>query len=314
MKEITFIVPLLKGTELVSSLVKAFRCLNRLSGQELNARARFVVVLDGPDHECRDALIRSNLVSPLELEIVTLTRHVGVAGAIFAGLTVATEESAVVCFGGDLQEPLDTLIDLASEALDGAEVVLGQRLTRSDGLVSDFFSSLYWRLARTYVDKSLPRGGFDVFALSPTARRSLLRLPGARPNITTQIFKLGFPITYVQFDRIPRKTGKSSWTSSRKFQLALDSLFATNPQGTARLLARLLPLAMAIPILTGLLMSILFHLSVFQAIALMSAITFLLNFILLSNFFILYQVSLLLDELYQPSKFEILERHSAEGT
>jgi len=299
----SFIVPLFKATSLVDPLVAALVKLRDAHVGQVD----FILVLDGPDDSCKGEILKSARGTSLNLQVISLTRHVGVAGALFAGLASAPAENGVICFGGDLQEPLETLLSLATKVDSGADVVLGQRETRDDGAIADFFSNLYWRLARVFIDKSLPAGGFDVFALSSRARKSLLKLPGARPNITTQLFKLGFPVDYVKFHRVPRVSGKSSWPASKKFGLAIDSLVVTNPSGTTKyLLVNLAASLSSLVIFGSVVLSALPMPTTAKVLLTLSSVGIVLVMITLITF-ISHQISVLLDELYQASKFEIQE-------
>lgn len=305
----TFIIPLYRAGNLISPLLNALTVLRTKSSKP----AQFILVFDGPDEECREQVVELAKNLDFSLKVVTLTRHTGVAGALFAGLASTSQDEAAVCFGADLQEPLDTLVQLASQVENGADIVLGQRISRNDGLISDFFSKTYWVLARHFIDASIPKGGFDVFALSPRARMSLLRMPGARPNITTQLFRLGYDINFVHFNRIPRQIGSSSWSLRRKISLALDSLFVTNVSGTAKLLALLLAFYFFIAVGLASALTLTFVLSPLQKVILISTILGLSLPLFAILCFGCYQISVLIDETYRASKFEISDVQHTEG-
>jgi hypothetical protein len=131
-----------------------------------------------------------------------------------------------MAMGSDLQEPLWIFPDFFSKIQDGEiDVVLGARSARKDPILDKFFSRTYWWIYRIIVDRSIPNGGFDVFAITKSAAISLAELRELNTSFTSQLMWLGYRRQWVLFQRDARINGRSGWTFNKKIELMLDSLF-----------------------------------------------------------------------------------------
>lgn len=215
------IIPLFNSRALIES---ANSYLNEL---QRNFPTRFQVyfVIDGDIDGSFLSLKKELGAAIYRWKIIVLARNFGVGPAIMAGLS-QSNGCMVAAIGIDLQEPPSLLSEFLNELSDeNIHLALGVRRSREDPFFMKFFSGLYWRLYRRFISPSTPIGGFDAFALSQVARSHLILLKEKSTNITAQIDWLGFTRKYVEFDRIARQTGKSTWTFSRKVKLFMDSFY-----------------------------------------------------------------------------------------
>jgi glycosyltransferase involved in cell wall biosynthesis len=163
--------------------------------------------------------------SRLKVSLVRLSRNFGVGPAVHAGLT-GVDECATVVFGSDLQEPHELFIQFINKILFGeAEVCLGQRTSRDDPFMMRFFAGIYWWINRKFMQNDTPKGGFDVFGLSRSARIALVELGELNTSLTSQLQWIGFRRVYIPYVRQARISGKSTWTMRRKFKLFADSIY-----------------------------------------------------------------------------------------
>ena len=218
---VDFIVPLYKSSKHIPDL---FERINQL-GNELGVQSALVAVLDGPDFETENAIkLHKELVS-FPVKTVVLSRNFGVGPALLAGLS-ESDACISMCFGSDLQEPKSLFLEFFSLISDDkADIALGNRRSREDPLMSRAGATFYWAIYRRFIDSNIPKGGFDVFALSKHAKTVLVDLGELNTSITSQIGWIGFRKSYVPFDRESRKIGKSSWTLKRKIKLFSDSIY-----------------------------------------------------------------------------------------
>ena len=218
---VDFIVPLYKSARHIPDL---FERINEL-GNELGVESTLIAVLDGPDSETENAIkLHKELVS-FPVKTVVLSRNFGVGPALLAGLS-ESEACISMCFGSDLQEPKSLFLEFFSLIGDDkADIALGNRRSREDPLMSRAGAAFYWAIYRRFIDSNIPKGGFDVFALSKHAKTALVDLGELNTSITSQIGWIGFRKSYVPFDRESRKIGKSSWTLRRKIKLFSDSIY-----------------------------------------------------------------------------------------
>ena len=216
-----FIVPLYKSARHIPDL---FERINQL-GNELGVQSTLISVLDGPDFETENAIKIYKDLASFPVKTVVLSRNFGVGPALLAGLS-ESEACVSMCFGSDLQEPKSLFLEFFSLIGDDkADIVLGNRRSREDPLMSRAGAAFYWAIYRRFIDSNIPKGGFDVFALNKHAKTALVDLGELNTSITSQIGWIGFRKSYVPFDRESRKIGKSSWTLRRKIKLFSDSIY-----------------------------------------------------------------------------------------
>lgn len=219
---LSLVIPVYKNEANLDRLLPAMAGLHeRLLPEELEV----VFVIDGSPDRCFEILTERLHAVPFRSRLVSLSRNFGSFCAIAAGLQAGSGDSFAV-LAADLQEPPETVLRFAEILRSGrADIVFGCRVSRADPWLSEFFSSLFWRIYRRFVVKDMPKGGVDVFACTKQVRDRLLELKEVNTNLIALLFWLGFRREFVGYERQPRLEGRSAWTFSRKFRYCLDSLF-----------------------------------------------------------------------------------------
>ena len=216
-----FILPLYKAKNLVPGLLSYIENLQ----EKLPCEISVTFVLDGDVDGTREELLAMLENTRFKWKIIRLSRNFGVGPALMAGFE-HSNACIVTAFGADLQEPEIVFLQFLDILSDSSKhIALGARKSRNDPYIIKKASELYWFLFTKLVSPDLPRGGFDVCALSEDARKSLCTMDEKNTNITAQIDWLGYSREFVYFDRLSRTAGKSSWKFSRKVKLFMDSFY-----------------------------------------------------------------------------------------
>lgn len=216
-----FVIPLYKAKNLIPELLMFIEKLQSKLPCEISA----IFVLDGDFDNTKEALMESLQKYTFGWKILKLSRNFGVGPALMAAFE-NSDSCVVTAFGADLQEP-DFVFLKFLEILSNPDkhIALGARRTRNDPFFVQKASEIYWFLFTKIISPDLPRGGFDVCALSSDAKKMLCSMDEKNTNITAQIDWLGYSREFVYFDRLSRKSGKSSWKISRKIKLFMDSFY-----------------------------------------------------------------------------------------
>lgn len=216
-----FVVPLYKAKNLIPELLIFIEKLQNRLPCEISV----VFVLDGDFDNTKETLMGSLQKYTFEWKILKLSRNFGVGPALMAAFE-NSDSCVVTAFGADLQEPEFVFLKfLEILSNPNKHIALGARRTRNDPFFLQKASEVYWFLFTKIISPDLPRGGFDVCALSNEAKKILCSMDEKNTNITAQIDWLGYSREFVYFDRLPRKSGKSSWKISRKIKLFMDSFY-----------------------------------------------------------------------------------------
>ncbi len=216
-----FVIPLYKAKNLIPELLIFILKLQ----ERLPCEISVVFVLDGDLDNTKASLIESLEKYAFRWKILKLSRNFGVGPALMAAFE-NSDSCVVTAFGADLQEPEWVFLKFL-EILSNPDkhIALGARRTRNDPFFVQKASEVYWFLFTKMVSPDLPKGGFDVCALSNDAKKILCSMDEKNTNITAQIDWLGYSREFVYFDRLSRISGKSSWKISRKIKLFMDSFY-----------------------------------------------------------------------------------------
>lgn len=183
-----------------------------------------ILVDDGSkDNSYKEALQLRELND--KVKVIKLSRNFGQHTAIYAGLEHITGDCAVV-ISADLQDPPALILKLFVKYLEGNKVVLAIREERDESFGRKLFASMYYKLMKKYAIKDMPLGGFDCFLADKYVIDILTKIEEKNTSLFAQVLWLGFKRAEVYYTRQSREIGTSSWTFSKKFKLALDSLLA----------------------------------------------------------------------------------------
>lgn len=217
------LVPLYKSENHLSEL---FPFLWRLDS-EVSGGINVLFVIDGR-HEDKVALADELNAAKFDLpvSIITLSRNFGVGPALHAGIANSLDSCAVAGLGSDLQEPVSLYMDFFSDLASGnSDIALGYRISRQDPLLTRLFSSIYWRVVKTWINPEVPLLGYDAFAFTSKVAREFVKLRELNTSFTSQLLWIGYRINWFGFDRVKRVSGKSSWSFRRKIKLFSDSVY-----------------------------------------------------------------------------------------
>ncbi|WP_115461664.1 glycosyltransferase family 2 protein [Winogradskyella aurantiaca] len=155
---------------------------------------------------------------------VNLTRNYGHQVAVSAGL-LYTNAKAVVIIDADLQDPPELIIELYAQFNQGFDVVNAKRKDRKgESLIKKGTAKLYYRLLKRLVSFEIPLDTGDYRLISRKVVDALNTMPEQNKYLRGQIAWLGFKTSSVLYERDSRKHGKSGYTYSKMFKLAIDGI------------------------------------------------------------------------------------------
>lgn len=218
---LSLIVPLYRSEE---NLGRLFQELSILA-LKVPVGFEVVFVIDGSPDKCDQVLARAAPTFGWTCRVVHLSRNFGSFAAIAAGLRHGKGDYFAV-LAADLQEPPGLVLDFLGRMVGGeADVVFGVRSKRSDPFLSRLVARLFWKFYRRAVNTDIPDGGVDVFGCTRQVRDQLLQLNEVDSSLIALLFWLGFRRAFVEYERLPRKEGRSSWTFGKRFRYAVNSIF-----------------------------------------------------------------------------------------
>ena len=219
---VSIVVPVYKNEGSIDQLLHR---INEISAA-VPGMVEAVFVVDGSPDKSLDALRSQLPMAGFDAKVLLLSRNFGAFSAIRAGLREARGDATVV-MAADLQEPTSLITNmLGIVQRDEADVAVGVRQSRKDGVVSRTLSAVFWKIFNRVSSLELPRGGVDIFALSRSARETLNTFEESSTSLIGLIYWMGFRRQEVPYHRVERRVGKSSWSLQKRINYAKDSVTA----------------------------------------------------------------------------------------
>jgi glycosyltransferase involved in cell wall biosynthesis len=220
--ECAVIVPLYKNEPNVPALLERLAALHRSVPGGIEA----VCVVDGSPDRSHELLAAALPIAAYPSRLLMLSRNFGSFAAIREGLRFASGRWFAV-MAADLQEPQELVEEFFAVLRAGqADVVLGTRAGRADGVADRAAAGMFWGAYRRIINRDFPAGGIDVFGCNEPFRARLLEFREAHSSLVGQLLWLGFRRKTVAYSRAARDAGESAWTFRRKLGYLMDSVFA----------------------------------------------------------------------------------------
>ncbi len=221
MSKISIVIPVYYNADTLMMLYEDMRekILDRLGDYEI------VMVDDGSGDDSYDVMQQIQRLDPSNVKLVKLSRNFGEHSAILAGLSQCTGDCAVTK-QADLQEDSSLILEMYESWKRGNKVVIAVREERDDSAIKKLFANLYYAIVRRFIDKNMPKGGFDCYLLDKQVIKVLEMLDEKNSALTLQVLWVGFKSEKIYFHRKDREVGKSRWTLSKKIKLVLDSMMS----------------------------------------------------------------------------------------
>lgn len=207
-----------------SEIKKTFKGVNQLYNLEI------IFVDDGSGD---GSLKELKEISSKDKSVITirLSRNFGHQIALTAGLDYSNGQ-AVVTMDSDLQDPPKVILRMLDRWEKGYEVVYAQRRSRpGDSLSKRISSKLFYQIINKLSTTPTPKDVGEFRLMDKKVVSELKKFRESHRFLRGLVNYVGFSQTLVLFDRQSRKTGATSYSFRKRWELALDGItgFSTTP-------------------------------------------------------------------------------------
>ena len=230
-----------------SCILEFDRRINSIFSKVVNLNVELIYINDGSDDLTEELLLSLEPLSHGNVRtVVTLSRNWGHQAAIECGMRLSTGQ-AIITIDADLQDPPEVIVELIERFNQGYDVVLAKRSVRiGETFFKKVSAKLWYKIINYLSDTELNPDVGDFRLLSRKALNALLKLEESTPYFRGLVNWIGFRSTEVEYMRDARYAGKTKYTFSKMWNLALSGVtsFTMKPLRVpfyARLLA--LPIA-----------------------------------------------------------------------
>lgn len=224
--ELSVVIPLYNEYEVVPAMYQRLTTVLK----SLKISYELVWVDDG-SRDGTPNLINKLAATDPAITAVFLSRNFGKEAALTAGLQHAAG-SAVIIMDADLQDPPELIPQMLKAWKAGADVVCMRRRSRSgESWFKRFSAHHFYRLLNSISDVEIPPDTGDFRLLSRKAVNALTQLNERNRYMKGLFAWVGFPTTFIEYDRAPRVAGATKWDYLSLFNLAFEGItsFSTAP-------------------------------------------------------------------------------------
>ncbi len=156
--------------------------------------------------------------------VVSLTRNFGKETAVTAGLDHAVGD-AVVVIDADLQDPPEVIADLVARWHAGFDMVYAKRRSRAgESVLKRGTAKLFYQLMRHTGELKIPEDTGDFRLMSRRVVEAVCQLREQHRFMKGLFAWVGYPTTFVLYDREPRCAGVSKWSYWKLWNLAIEGV------------------------------------------------------------------------------------------
>lgn len=185
-----------------------------------------IIIID--DHSNDDTFKELASWNNPNIKCFRLSRRCGSHTAIRAGLHYAKGD-LMLCMAADGQEDLNVLPELVAKWKGGAQVIWGVRKVRKENFVIKILAEIFYKTLNCLTQNSMKKidlSKADFFALDRAVVNGLNEISEKNTSLFGLLTWMGFQQDAVEYNRRPRRHGKSKWSFKRRLNLATDWIIA----------------------------------------------------------------------------------------
>ena len=223
--DLSIVIPMFDEEAVLPLLIERLRPLADSMVTDGVLTAYEIVAVDDGSRDATPVLLQRYRREWPELRVLRLRANAGHQAAISAGIAAA-RGSYVVTLDADLQDPPNTIPELLSKWLEGAQVVWAVRNEHHGRSFLDaFLSRTYYFIMRRFGGlEQMPATGADFFLVDRRVVRTLGLFQERNTTILGLLCSIGFRQTEILYDKQARLHGNTGWTLGKKLKLVVDSI------------------------------------------------------------------------------------------
>jgi dolichol-phosphate mannosyltransferase len=200
--DITVVVPVYKEENNIRPFLARMEPV--LAG--ISERYEILFCMD-PSPDRTEQVIAGEIQRNRRIKLVVFSRRFGQPAATIAGIALAKGEATCV-IDVDLQDPPELIAELHAKLGEGFDVVYARRRSRKgETLVKRAVSWIGYGMINKLSDVAIPRNTGDFRIMSRRVRDELNRLNEGHGFLRGLVAYVGFPQTFVEYDRDARHAG-----------------------------------------------------------------------------------------------------------
>ena len=168
--------------------------------------------------------VRDN-TSTVAYRYVRNQRDIGLQASLMTSMEIAQGDAYVVLHS-DLEDPPELILKFISEWESGYKTVVGVMETRSDPKMYQLTSKLFYRILKLTSDQHVLADFTDFFLIDKSVYKDISLRPRTNQYIRGIISANYGVDSRISYNRRRRKAGNSNFNFAKRYEVALDAIFA----------------------------------------------------------------------------------------
>ena len=217
---ISIVSPVYRAEKILPILVSEINLVMERIGEDYE-----IILVDdrSPDNSWEVMKVLSNQ-NP-KIKSIRLSRNFGQHSAIFAGLTRAKGDWVVV-MDCDMQDQPKEIAKLYKKALEGYDIVLGQRENRKDKFLKKLTSRLFYKVFNYLSGANFDNNVANFGIYHQKTIKSILDMKDYVKFFSLFINWIGFKSVSIPIEHGEREEGKSTYSVGRLFKQAFNVIIS----------------------------------------------------------------------------------------
>ena len=217
---ISIVSPVYRAEKILPILVSEINLVMERIGEDYE-----IILVDdrSPDNSWEVMKVLSSQNS--KIKSIRLSRNFGQHSAIFAGLTRAKGDWVVV-MDCDMQDQPKEIAKLYKKALEGYDIVLGQRENRKDKFLKKLSSKLFYKVFNYLSGANFDNNVANFGIYHQKTIKSILDMKDYVKFFSLFINWIGFKSISIPIEHGEREEGKSTYSVGRLFKQAFNVIIS----------------------------------------------------------------------------------------
>lgn len=216
--DVSVVIPVYNEEESIN------RCFNEVDNEckKLGRTYEIIYVNDGSKDNSLNILKELAEKYP-QVKVINFSRNFGQNPALMAGFKMSSGE-AIINIDCDLQDPVHLITDFVNKWSEGYDVVLAKRKKRAgESVFKKVTSKIFYKVFKWLSKTNTPQDCGISRLLSRRVLNDILQLNEHNIYLAGMTEYVGYKQTIVEFDREPRREGKTKYNVKKLVKLAISN-------------------------------------------------------------------------------------------
>jgi glycosyltransferase involved in cell wall biosynthesis len=159
------------------------------------------------------------------VKYISLSRNFGKEAAMHAGLESSKDKDFIIIIDCDLQQPPHLINEMIEYHNQGYKIVYTRSKSRKgEPKLRTLFANLFYKIYNAYTERPLDNGAKDYQLMDKIVVDAFLKIKDNYRFVKGIFSWIGYPRKCIEYDFIPRKYGKSSWSFRSLVKYAFNGM------------------------------------------------------------------------------------------